>query len=172
MIKQIFLTHTSYVMKRSTSLLILTMLLTIPFAGLAQKKLKEKDLIGTTWKLVIDVEDVLEEAEKEMEEEDNLLGEIILRGVSGLVEGIIDNIDVHFEFRDDNELKIYVEAFGSDEVEWTDWSINRHGELIIEDNDHIQTDGDSYWFLEDGVLVHEDSGKDRDDPKIFMTRID
>lgn len=159
-------------MKRSTTLLILALLIAVPFASNAQKRLKESDLIGTTWKLVIDIEDVLDEAEEEMEEEDNLLGEVILRGVSGLVEGIIENIDVHFQFRDDNEVKIYIEAFGSDEVEWTEWSINRHGELIIEDNDHIQTDGDSFWFLEDGLLVHEDSGQDRDDPKIFMTRID
>lgn len=158
-------------MKPTSKLIIAALILFIPFLSSAQK-LKEKDLIGTTWKLVIDIEDVLEEAEEEMEEEDNFLGEVILRGVSGLVEGIIDNIDIYFEFRDDNELKIFVEAFGADDVEYTDWYVNRHGELVIEDNDHIKTDGDSYWFMDDGILVHEDSERDRDDPKIFLSRID
>lgn len=158
-------------MKPTAKLILIAMVMCLPFLSTAQK-LKEKDLIGTTWKLVIDIEDVLAEAEEEMEEEDNILGEVILRGVSGLVEGIIDNIDIFFEFRDDNELKIYIEAFGSDDVEYTDWYINRHGELVIEDNDHIKTDGDSYWFLEDGLLVHEDTDRDRDDPKVFLSRID
>ena len=158
-------------MKPSPKFLLVVLVLMIPFLSSAQK-LKERDLVGTTWKLHIEIEDVLAEAEEEMEEEDNILGEVILRGVSGLVEGIIDNIDIYFEFRDDHELKIYIEAFGTDDIEYTEWSINRHGELLIEDNDHIQTDGDSYWFLEEGLLVHEDSGNDRDDPKIFMSRID
>lgn len=158
-------------MKRITLLFSLALLISLPFSGTAQK-LKERDLIGTTWKLNIDISNVLEEAEEEMEEEDNILGEVILRGVSGLVEGIIENIDVYFEFQDDNEVRIFIEAFGSDEVEYTEWSVNRFGELIIEDNDHIETDGDSYWYLEGGRLVHEDSEEDEDDPKIFMTRID
>ena len=81
------------------------------------QRLREKDLVGTSWKMHIDIEQALEEAEEEMEEEDNILGEMILRGVSGVVEGIIENIDIYFDFYDNNEVRVYVDAFGAEETD-------------------------------------------------------
>ncbi len=143
----------------------------LPSSLLAQR-LTEDDLIGTTWRLEIDVDEALEEAEEEMEEEGNLLGEIILSGVSGMVRGIINNIDVYFEFREDGELKVFVEAFDEEDVDYTYWRINRRGELIIEDNEHFKTDNDGYWVYDDGLLIHEDFDDDDDDAKVFLVKID
>ena len=139
---------------------------------LSAQKISEKDLIGTTWKLEIDVDLALEEAERELEEEDNLLGEIILSGVSGLVEGVIDNIDIYFEFREDNELKVFVEAFGKDDVDYTYWRITRRGELLIENSEHFNTDDDgSYWVYDDGIFIQDDLDED-DDAKVFLVKMD
>ncbi|MEM9325241.1 MAG: hypothetical protein AAGA85_06285 [Bacteroidota bacterium] len=135
------------------------------------QKLREKDLVGTSWKLNIDIEQALEEAEREVEEEDNLLATLVLRGVSGVVEGIIENIDVYFDFEDDNEVRVYVDAFGTEEVEYTYWEVNKRGELVIEDNEHFDSDGPSYWVMDQGVLVLDESQHDADDANIFLEQI-
>ena len=137
------------------------------------QKLKESDLIDSTWKLEINVEDALEEAKEEAEDE-SLLASVILSSVSGLVEGIMDRIDIYFEFREDNEVKVYVEAFGEDDIEYTTWEINRRGELEIGDTEHFQQDKDeSTWIYDNGLLIHEDTDwEDREDPKIFLVRVD
>lgn len=162
---------TKYLIMKPTLILLLSLLI-LSNIDAQTKKIKENDLIGTTWKLHVDIEDVLNEVEEEMEEEDNIFGEIILRGVSGLVEGILENIDIYFDFRSGNEVKVYVEAFGADEIEYTEWRINRRGELIIEDSEHFQSDVDGYWILENGVLVLQEDDRDEGDPDIFMVRMD
>ena len=135
------------------------------------QRLREKDLVGTSWKMHIDIEQALEEAEEEMEEEDNILGEMILRGVSGVVEGIIENIDIYFDFYDNNEVRVYVDAFGAEETEYSYWEINRRGELVIEETDHFDSDGPSYWIFDDGVLVLEDSYNDDEDAEVYLEQV-
>ncbi len=137
---------------------------------LQAQRISEKDLVGTTWKLEIDIDQALEEAERELEEEDNFLGEIILSGVSGLVEGIVDNIEIYFEFREDNELKVYTEAFGNDDVDYTYWKITKRGELLIEDSEHFSTDGGSYWVYDDGIFIQDELDED-DDAKVFLVKM-
>jgi hypothetical protein len=135
------------------------------------QQLQEKDLVGTSWKLNIDIEAALEEAEREVEEEDNLLATLVLRGVSGVVEGIIENIEVYFDFEDDHEVKVYVDAFGTEEIEYTYWEINKRGELVIEDNEHFDSDGPSYWIQDGDVLVLDDSYHDTDDANIYLEQV-
>ncbi len=142
----------------------------IPATVLGQK-ITEKDLIGSTWKLKIDIESALEEAEEEVEEEGNIIAEVILSGVSGMVKGIINNIDVYFEFEKNNELRVYVEAFDEEDVEYTYWEINKYGELVIDDTEHFSTENDGYWIYEDGIFVYLEDDHDRDDPKIFLVEV-
>lgn len=138
-------------------------------ASQAQQKVTSDKLMGT-WKLVIDIE---EELEREADEEDNPFARMMIRGVSGLVEGIMENIDIYFEFQSDGEVRINVEAFDENEIEYAKWYINKYGELIIEDidNDNIQFDNDDVWMM-DGkrlVSIEEDGEIERN---VYMVKIE
>jgi hypothetical protein len=51
---------------------ITTLLIIIGISfGFSQQKIKEKDIIGQ-WKLVIEIEEALDEAREELDEEDNI----------------------------------------------------------------------------------------------------
>lgn len=132
--------------------------------------MKEKDVIGT-WKLVIDIE---EEMDKEAEDADTMLEEVFIKAISGFVGGILEDIDMYFEFREDGELKITVNAYDETETEYGKWFINRRGYLEIEDIDddgdhfNIEADDDE-WKLIDGILV---SDEHEDDRSVYMTRVD
>lgn len=154
---------------KAKTLTILSLILLLGFSAQAQK-VKQKDILGT-WKLVIDVE---KELDDEAEEAETLLEEVIIKSVSGLVTGILDNIDIYFEFERDGELELTVKAYGEVERERGTWYINKRGYLVIEDinNDddrfNISTDNDE-WRMLDGVLVSDDH--DSDD-NVYMTRVD
>lgn len=144
-------------MKRSIIILIAVF---VGFASTAQQKVKENDISGKTWKLIINVDEDLEEAKKEAEEEDSFLGEVIVNSVSGLVSGILDELDIYMEFRANGEVKVTVEAFGEREIEYSEWHIDNRGRLRISDSERFKTDDDDYWMMEDGVLVsYEDDGE-------------
>ena len=97
-----------------------------------------------------------------------------MRSVGGLVEGILDNLDISFEFKEDGRCKIYVDVFGVNEVEYTEWYINRRGQLIIEDTDNVHFNSDDYWMFEDDILVaYDDDGDDIDDDAfVYLVRVD
>lgn len=134
----------------------------------AQSKVSEDKLLGT-WKLVIDIE---EELEEEADDEDNPFARMLIRGVSGLVEGIMDNIDVYFDFQSDGEVKINVIAFEEEETEYAKWYINRYGELIIEDvdNDNIQFNDDDVWMMDGRYLVSYDDGELQEN--VYMVKVE
>ena len=148
--------------------ILLLAVLGIGLTSYAQK-VKEKDVLGT-WKLIINIE---EEMEREAEEADTMLEEVIINAVSGFVDGILDDIDIYFDFRADNEVKITVYAYDEKETEYGKWYINKRGYLEIEDvddNDHISFDNDDdEWKLIDGILVSDDH---EDDRTVYMTRVD
>ncbi|MEP0984241.1 hypothetical protein [Ekhidna sp.] len=154
-------------MKKTLTLIVAIMCLVT--VGQAQK-VKEKDIIGT-WKLVIDIE---EEMEEEAEEADTMLEEVFIKAVSGFVEGIMEDIEIYFEFQADNDVKITVLAYDEKETEKGTWYINKRGYLVIDDIDddgddfNISTDNDE-WKLIDGILV---SDEHEDDRTVYMTRVD
>jgi len=154
-------------MKRTIGLL--TLILGFCIASDAQR-VKEKDIIGT-WKLVIDVE---EEMDEEAEEADTMLEEIFIKAISGFVGGILDDIDIYFEFEADNDVQITVNAYGESETERGTWFINKRGYLEIEglddedgDSIHISADDDE-WKLVDGLLVNDEYERDRN---VYMTKV-
>jgi hypothetical protein len=160
-------------MKLKLTLFSLTLFLSFG-ALLAQEKLTDKKLIGT-WKLEIDIEDAMQEAEEEMEEEGNLLGEIILSGVSGMVEGIMDNIDIYFEFKKGGDVIIYVNSFDeSDEEEISTWYINKKGHLIIEgtESNKVNIEDSDYWILMDGLLWSVDQNTEEMEENVYMVKIE
>ena len=145
------------------------MLVTVGFAN-AQERVTEKKLEGI-WELRIELREGF--LEDEIEEEDNALARVILKSVDGLVEGILDNLDIAFEFKSDGRCKVYVDAFGADEIEYTEWYINRKGQLIIEDTDEVNFGKDDYWMFEDDILVAFDDGERVDDDAfVYLVRVD
>jgi len=113
----------------------------------AQSKVSKNDLRGA-WKMVFDFD------EKDLSEEieDNFwLGSIFSGPLSGFVMDILDKIDIQMEFMEGGKLKITVNAFGEEEVEYDDWYLTSKGELIIGDDDE-----DEVWMLEGNKLYQYD----------------
>jgi len=150
-------------MKKAT--LLIAVLIGSIYSGYSQK-IKEKDILGT-WKLVIDVKDKLY---NEAEEADNMLEETIIKMVSGFVGGIIEDIDIYFEFKKNNKALITVKAYGKTEIEEAKWYINKSGFVEIDDveaeNINIGASDDE-WKLKDGLLVNDD-----DEDTVYMTKVD
>jgi hypothetical protein len=139
------------------------------FSAQAQK-VKEKDIIGN-WQLIIDIE---EEMEEEAEDADNFLEEVLIKSVSGFVSGILEDIEIYFEFESDYDVKITIKAYGEVEKERAKWFINKRGYLEIEDwddddNFNISSDDDE-WRLVDGLLISDDN--DDDERTVYMKRVD
>ena len=136
----------------------------------AQDKVREKDIAGKTWLLKIDIDDELQD---EIDDADSAFERMIIKSVSGFVDGILDGIDIYFEFQDDNDLKITVDAFGDTEIEYTKWYINRDGALVIDDTDHFDAD-DEIWLFVDDVLVAFDKNWDGDleDRSVYLVEIE
>ena len=121
-------------------------LLLVGFSSQAQKKVKERDLNGH-WQMVFDFDDDF--IEEEIAEEDfPWIGEIVAKGVSGIVLDILDEVDVRFEFQKDNRLKIMVDAFGEESVEYAHWFIDSKGGLVLDDDDN----DDDIWLFDKGKL--------------------
>ncbi|NQZ75080.1 MAG: hypothetical protein HRT61_03070 [Ekhidna sp.] len=157
-------------MKRSITLIIAICLLAV---SVDAQKIKEKDVLGT-WKLVIDIE---EEMDKEAEEADNMLEEVIIKAVSGFVGGIMEDIDIYFEFRSNNKVKVTVNAYDETDSGTGTWFINKRGNLVIEDIEgedddqlNISTDNDE-WTMQDGILISSDDVDDKE-RNVYMTRVD
>jgi hypothetical protein len=155
-------------MKNYFILLTLLILLLFNYDVQAQKKIKESDIIGT-WKLNIDVDEAIQEAKDELDEQDNIIGKIVLTSVSGFVDSIIEEIDIYLNFQKGGKVEILVNAFGEKELEYSEWYITKDGELFIEDSEHIQTDNDRFVMRSNDIMVPADE-YDKD-AKIYLVRI-
>ncbi|MEM6735102.1 MAG: hypothetical protein AAGC64_09095 [Bacteroidota bacterium] len=138
----------------------------IGFFANAQKA-KQKDIIGT-WKLIIDIE---EEMKEEVEEADTMLEEVLINTISGFVSGIMEDVEIYFDFRKNNKVKIMVYAYDEEETEYGSWFINQKGYLEIKDidnDDNFSVDSDE-WRLMDGILVND---KNEQNHTVYMTKVD
>ena len=131
-----------------TSLLLLILCTTVIYS---QDRVREKDLKGE-WKMVIDID--FEEMEEDLEE-DSWFGWAIAGAVSGLVENVLEEIDIQMKFMDGGKLKITVYAFDEEEIEYGEWYINKDGQLVIidEDDQYDHDDDEEVWLMEDKKLV-------------------
>lgn len=151
-------------------LIIIGLLVGFQAAFAQNGRVTERDLEGV-WKMKISLDDDV--FEQELDDEDNAFARLILRATGNLVEGILEEIDIELEFRGNHECRIYVSAFGEEEVEYSEWYINRKGELYIDDSNSFQMGDDEYWLFEDGILVaYEDGRPLDDDAAVYMVRID
>ena len=128
-----------------TSVVLLTLCITVAFS---QERVKEKDVKGE-WKMIIDID--FDEIEDEMEE-DSWFGWAVAGAMSGLVEDVLDEIDIKMKFMDEGKLKITVDAYGEEEIEYGEWFINGEGQLVIIGEDEDE-DEDDVWLMDGKNLV-------------------
>ncbi len=120
-------------------LMILTLIGFTATTVQSQDRVRERDLVGTTWKMVFDLD----------EEADGAFERVILNAVDGL----LDEIDIYFEFHDDNEMTVWAGAFGDEEEEEDgEWYINGRGQLFLDDTDHVDAD-DNVWMRDGDRLI-------------------
>lgn len=162
-------------MKNKISITMLLILM-ICFSSFSQGEVKVQKLLGE-WQLVIDIEEAMEEAREETKEDDNILAQMLVSSVTGLVESVIENIDIYFTFLPDGELEIYVEALGEQETEYGTWFINEKGQLIIEGDDdedsELQIDDVDYWLMDGNKLYsYGEDGDNVAKENVYMLKIE
>ena len=124
----------------------------------AQSRVRTKDLRGT-WKLEISLD---EDAESATE-----------RVILNAVDGLLDEIDIYMEFRKNNELKVTVDVFGEEEVEYSEWHINEAGELLIGDSEHFQTDDSVWMFVGDRLesFEYKNGKRINEDENVYLRKL-
>ncbi|MDA0377847.1 MAG: hypothetical protein O3C45_00935 [Bacteroidetes bacterium] len=147
--------------------LLLTLLLCCTSTAWAQDRLRARDLEGTTWKMVFDLDNKRPRAEA-----DNAFERIVLSAVDGL----LDEIDVYFTFDKRGRMTILAGAFGEEdeEEERSDWSINDDGQLVLGDTDAISYE-DTVWLRYGDRLVpfeRKRNGRLERGDAIYLKRID
>lgn len=144
----------------------LPVLLLFLFAGVsvanAQTRVHYKDLSGT-WKLEINID------EEDLEEGNTAWDRI----VSKTVDGVLDEIDIYFEFKRENELRVVVDVFGEREVEYSEWHID-DGALYFGDSEHFDID-DSIWMFDGGNLAAYNEDRRgrlvKDNQNVYLHRV-
>ncbi len=144
----------------------LLLVLLFLFAGVAvtnaQTRVHYKDLSGT-WKLEIDI------SEEDLDGGDTALDRIL----SKTVDGVLDEIDIRFEFKRENELRVVVNAFGENEVEYSEWYIE-DGALYMGDGEHFDMD-DSIWMFDGrNLAAYNEDRRGRlvkDNQNVYLRRV-
>ena len=146
-------------------------LLVLCSATLVSNKTKEKDIIGK-WELHLNLSEAIE---KETEDEEGI-GAAIAEGIVKMVDEIIDEIDITFDFQKNNVLKIthnsdfYGKEKGS--IETHHWKIDKKGRVITSSshNKKISINDNEGWILKKGKLVPVNHDGDIEG-KVWMERI-
>lgn len=135
-----------------TTILSFMFLFVVGFgAATAQERVTEGRLLGE-WRMMINVE---EEIRKEADQE-GFLTKMFLNGISGMVQGILDDIDIQMTFKKDGILELVALYDGQvDDVETLSWRIDEKGHLYIDDfkNERVSIENDGYWMWENGRLI-------------------
>ena len=145
-------------MKNFLALLFLSAI--VASTAVAQQRVHPKDLEGSTWQLVFDLE----------KEADNAFERIALKAVTGFM----DEIDIKFDFRKDRALRVRVNAFNEEnDEEYSNWAINDEGQLSLGDTDSF--DAEDTVFMRDGDLLipfEYKRGKLERKESIYLKRVD
>ncbi|WP_258104753.1 hypothetical protein [Marinoscillum sp. MHG1-6] len=145
-----------------------TLALLLSHFNYAQEKVKPGQLAGD-WKLIIDIDEAFDEAKEELKDDEQLVGSLLLSSISGLVGGLLDNVNVFFEFEKGGDLTVTVEAFGETEKESSNWKIDNRGRLYLDYEDSFSINEESYWMLQNNILVNYD---ENDEPNnIYLVKI-
>lgn len=139
-------------------------------AAIAPKKTKEKDIMGK-WKFHLSISNAIDE---ETEGDDDL-GSLFARGIGRLVDDLVDEVNITFDFQKNNILVVTENSDLDDDeeptVETYRWKINQKGYVVTSPiNRKNQSFKNSEgWKLKKGKLVPID--KD-DEEVVWMERIE
>lgn len=100
---------------------------------------------------------------KEAADDRIFIENVLISGVSDMVESILNEVTVTFDFQKNNELVLTIAITIEDtetEVENLKWNLNSKNQLIIADNDHVQLQNEGFWLLKNGVLINFDEQGD------------
>lgn len=102
---------------------------------------------------------------KEAADDRSFIENVLISGVSDMVESILNEVTVTFDFQKNNELVLTIAITIEDtetEVENLKWNLNSKNQLIIEDidNDQVQLQNEGFWLLKNGVLINFDEQGD------------
>ena len=102
---------------------------------------------------------------KEAADDRSFIENVLISGVSDMVESILNEVTVTFDFQKNNELVLTISITIEDtetEVENLKWNLNSKNQLIIEDidNDQVQLQNEGFWLLKNGVLINFDEQGD------------
>ena len=105
----------------------------------------------------------------------NLIEKMIIRGVSGMVQSVWEEIHITFEFKKNQVLLLHVEVDLDEkdkEIEELAWKRKKNGKIIIDDiqNEKVDISDDGYWKLMDGKLYHFDKDGEMNE-NIYMVKI-
>ena len=140
-------------------------------AAIAPNKTKEKDIIGK-WKFHLKIGKAINDETKD----DDDLGSLFARGIGRLVDDLVEEVDITFDFQKDNILVVTQHSNfdddEEDEVEVYRWKINKKGYVIttpIKKNFKKRSvENSDGWQLKRGKLVPVDEDED----VVWMERID
>ena len=134
---------------------------------------KEKDIIGK-WKFHLDISKAIED---EIEDEDkDGWGAAFAKGIGHLVDELVEEVDITFDFQKNNVLVVTQDSnFDDDDedtVETYRWKINKKGYVVTtstsKKNRTFQDSSDG-WRLKNGKLIPVD--EDDLEGKVWMERI-
>lgn len=122
----------------------------------AQQRVTESKLLGE-WKLMINIED---EIRKEAESEDSALTRAFMRGLSGFIQSVLDDIEINLTFRKNGiaDLVVITDTKVTEQEELK-WHINARGQLVIEDikSEKVSLSNDGYWMFDGKNLISFES---------------
>ncbi|HHP7241619.1 MAG TPA: hypothetical protein ACFCUD_08090 [Cyclobacteriaceae bacterium] len=133
----------------------------------AQQIIKPGEIMGV-WKLQININD---ELNKEAGESETIFEELVIKSVGTFVDGVINEIDIYFEFLSNYECIIQVKAFDEEDISYGEWKI-KNGKLYISDDGSpvLDFDNDDAWLLKDGLLI-PDPDDEANPSEVYMIKI-
>lgn len=134
------------------------------------QRLRDKDLVDTVWRMQIELGG---KANSEANG-DGDGGNAISRAALAMATSLISEVDIQFHFEENGELRIVTDPDVQVEtdVEYSAWSINEDGNLLMGDTDSFSTGSDTIWIQEDGRLVAHDLDNPNMKASIWLERID
>ena len=124
----------------------------------AQTKVSEKDVWGT-WRFHLKLNEVAKSDTADL----NFLEKAVVGAVSGIVDTVMEQLDIQFNFKKSRELVVVVHEHETKKKteQSIEWFINAKGQLEISDlkNDKVNIDNDGVWMMLNRRLVPVENGK-------------
>jgi hypothetical protein len=154
-------------MKRILTVSVVAFLFLCSATIITSQKTKEKHIIGK-WKLHLDISNAVDEETKNNDD----LGAVFARGIVSMVDDLVDEIDITFDFQKNNVLVVTQNSlsdYDEESIEKYTWKIDGNGYVVtkpVNKGNSSYDDGDG-WILKKGKLIPVDE----DENVVWMERV-